>query len=52
MEEQIQEIIEKIDNTLFMAEWPTSSMIPAHVHMTWCIWVLKEIKEDLKQLIK
>lgn len=48
MEEKIWKIIDKIDNTLFMAEWPTSSAISPSIHLKWCIWTLKEIKQDLE----
>ena len=52
MEETIKEIIETIENTLFMATWPTSSCIWANIHLESCITTLKEIKKGLEKSIK
>jgi len=51
-EDLIEEMIDEIDSVLFMAEWPTSKMIPEIVHLEWCIWKLKEVKEFLEDLTK
>lgn len=50
LREKLLEIAETIDNALFVAQWPTSAMIPDSIHKKGLIGTLEEVKKELEKL--
>jgi len=50
MKEQLEEIIESIENTLFMVNWPTSHLISKDTHLKWCVGQLENVKKNFRSI--